>query len=387
MEREGLFNCGLGMRSDAEEIIKFDTTAIDMKYLGVEGGGCIFCGQPYSREKFNKIAHAIPHFLGNNALFNHNECDNCNFIFSDHERNLSSFMGMSRSLYKIEGKKGVPAKRIKNGDDFYKIDNVSFVNITAVAVDNHNVCIDKDNLSTSIKVEKDSYYRHSAYKALSKIALSIMPIERLKYYGILRQYVIQDRSEPYPKVLEFDFPQIMFGYYYNIHSVTPKEKGVIVSLYDVDIEIDNGDEIKKCHSVVLSFYYGHSMIQMIIPDDYLFYSFFYQCCGAEKVKLKACWPEPSLLNESIKENFNLKKLDFSISDKIVGEMDCQEFSCREMIVIDSSLLRLKSNGRLEGKSALIALTHLICKLKAKREAYIIKNDECLSYSFNIHLFS
>ncbi len=51
---------------------------------------CRFCGKSEPEATFKKVAHAIPHFIGNRTLKSEYECDDCNGkVFSPMESQFS----------------------------------------------------------------------------------------------------------------------------------------------------------------------------------------------------------------------------------------------------------------------------------------------------------
>lgn len=71
---------------------------------------CRFCGKPSGDTTFKMLAHALPEFIGNRTLISNDECDICNERFSRTiEDHFAKYLGLSRTLNQIRGKKGVPS--------------------------------------------------------------------------------------------------------------------------------------------------------------------------------------------------------------------------------------------------------------------------------------
>lgn len=147
-------------------------------YIGQKNNRvCRFCQKKKPEVTFNKDAHAIPHFLGNNSLFSYEECDCCNEIFSKLEDSFAKHIGLGRTLSGIKGKTKIPSykspsqrSRIDRDTQHFKI----FDNISDPIVD-----LDLENKSLKIKETIQPYIPIFVYKALVKIALSVMDSQTL----------------------------------------------------------------------------------------------------------------------------------------------------------------------------------------------------------------
>lgn len=73
---------------------------------------CRFCGRSEPEVTFNKVAHAIPHFIGNRTLKSLYECDECNGkVFSPMESHFSRFMGIYHTFNHVSKSEKVPTYR------------------------------------------------------------------------------------------------------------------------------------------------------------------------------------------------------------------------------------------------------------------------------------
>lgn len=139
-------------------------------------GRCRFCGKSKPDVSFNKVAHAIPHFIGNRILKSTYECDDCNGMFSVMESNFAQYMGLYHTFAHVcrGGGAKVPKFRI----------NSSEKSMIKVGDDNIDVlCYEGEGLVPEI-YEKDnkltitahrSYVPLNVYKVFIKMALAIMP--------------------------------------------------------------------------------------------------------------------------------------------------------------------------------------------------------------------
>jgi len=149
---------------------------------------CRFCGKKNPDTYFRKDAHLIPQLLGNKKLLSDHECDSCNKLFGiQYEDNLANFLGVARTLSMNQGQNGIPKfvspdksisikEEVKNSKSF--IFNES----------EGSGSIDYSNAnSTIITAIKHSYIPLSVYKAILKVAISL----------------IDDKLEDYSRTIEF----------------------------------------------------------------------------------------------------------------------------------------------------------------------------------------
>lgn len=161
-------------------------------YLG-EKGVCRYCGKNNSEVNFKKLAHAIPELLGNKFLFSNDECDECNAYFDKNlENNLANFMGISRTISQIVGKKGIPNQKSMSGD------RIEAVNGDLVIIQGHDANTYEqvsDNLAR-IESTPTTYIPINVYKCLVKIAISALPKCYLKTFRETIRWV-RLNSEPH----------------------------------------------------------------------------------------------------------------------------------------------------------------------------------------------
>lgn len=145
-------------------------------------GKCRFCGGSVPNVTFDKVAHAIPHFIGNQTLKSKYECDTCNQLFSKYESQFAEFMKLHHVFAKVNKGGGKIPKYKNNSSEqsSISIDTNGF-NIKCVEGEQLKVDLDIDNKSFSVK-GKRSYIPQYVYKSLTKMALTIMPESELKYF-------------------------------------------------------------------------------------------------------------------------------------------------------------------------------------------------------------
>jgi len=141
---------------------------------------CRFCGLDYSQTTFESKPHIISELLGNKYLISDFECDKCNTFFSKYENDLTAFLGMSRTFLGVKNKKDkVPEfnspgyKVLARRTDFYRIKDGLQISVHKSAKGIFN--IDSNLGKSEIKYLKQPYVPIKVYKALLKIALSIIP--------------------------------------------------------------------------------------------------------------------------------------------------------------------------------------------------------------------
>jgi hypothetical protein len=136
---------------------------------------CRYCHKTKPAATFRDKAHAFPEFLGNKLFVNKdNECDDCNHFFGDElEPDLNAFMKQLLVVDDINGKGG--SKKYKS---FNKMGEITHKNgsIEMSVVEGYEMISD-DPVEKKMKTKIDipTYSLRSAYKAILKMALSILP--------------------------------------------------------------------------------------------------------------------------------------------------------------------------------------------------------------------
>lgn len=156
-------------------------------------GVCKFCGRTAQDVTFKKKAHALSELLGNKSLFSLNECDDCNLKFSLFESHLASYLGVKRTLSLMDGKRGIPKflsrdqrSKVHVKDGVLKIDAVEGSGFAT---------IDKEKKHVVISTLSDPFIPRFAYKALVKMALSLMPEEEMSHFAKTLEWLQNDKVE------------------------------------------------------------------------------------------------------------------------------------------------------------------------------------------------
>lgn len=164
---------------------------------------CRYCGLAYPKVKFDLLAHAIPDQIGNDWLFDHEECDSCNGHFAKRvEDDFAKWTHPWRTLGRIKGKKGVPS--IKSNDQKFRIDATveSTPAETGAGAVRHGLKIhmgindarhELDEASRTVKLTLDrpAYVPMGVFKCLVKMAIAIMPPEEESKCAHLKKWILE----------------------------------------------------------------------------------------------------------------------------------------------------------------------------------------------------
>lgn len=165
----------------------------DIKLSDSVPGTCRFCGRSKPEVTFKKVAHAIPHFIGNRTLKSTYECDDCNGLFSSMESNFSNFMSFYHTFAQVNkgGGAKVPKYRANSSEEsFIEVKENGF-NINCFEGEGLVPVIDEDNKTLTLKTNR-SYVPVNVYKIFIKMALSIIPEEELKNLSVTKKWLHGD---------------------------------------------------------------------------------------------------------------------------------------------------------------------------------------------------
>ena len=170
---------------------------------------CRFCGKGENEVSFNKIAHVFPESIGNHVLASNYECDKCNEFFGDTiENEYANFFSLYHSIMQISGKNGVPKCKFKVSCDKRTEECVKYC-VEITFKDNMpcirkckevgNEYIDISNNSFTISKPVGKCCPIAVFKAIVKMAISIMPVEELNLFSSVIKWLGENEHSNYYK--------------------------------------------------------------------------------------------------------------------------------------------------------------------------------------------
>lgn len=140
---------------------------------------CKYCNNNNSNTSFKEKAHIIPKSLGNNNLFDNEECDNCNHKFaSSIEEDLNLYLAPFETIFKVKGYGDkVPDFNNKDGEYIKLIDD-------KIEMAFKHVEEDENGLPKLIKFYLGKINMQNFYRALVKMALGFIPCKEVREHFI-----------------------------------------------------------------------------------------------------------------------------------------------------------------------------------------------------------
>jgi len=196
------------------------TTEITHKrtYIGVSDRKkrvCRFCHKTMNDGvTFKNVAHAIPEALGNKNLVLYEECDECNGKFGRTvEQDFITYFNFYRVFWATPGKNGVPKIKFKNGY-IERVDDKFNIGYAPGQIEGNNEIPKAITL-----IANEEIASVNIYKALCKIAISVLDTEKLRYFEKTIDWIHRTNDENtrrLPKVailnapgMDVDSPQII----------------------------------------------------------------------------------------------------------------------------------------------------------------------------------
>lgn len=128
---------------------------------------------------FQKKAHAIPEFLGNHRIISYEECDECNDFFAKTaEDNLAKILTLHNTVSAVRVKNGVPTYKPRSEE--FRIGYIEGKGLDVRATKDFYQ-IDEERKILHIESESKPYIPCEAWRCFVKMALSLMPHEKLKH--------------------------------------------------------------------------------------------------------------------------------------------------------------------------------------------------------------
>jgi len=173
---------------------------------------CRYCGLAAPQVKFENLAHAIPDQVGNDWLFDHEECDDCNEHFAKQvEDDFAKWTLPWRTMGRIKGKRGIPSH--KSNDKQFRIDanQNPAEDATGTNGERHHLKIhmgvndsrhelDEATKTVKLTLERQPYVPMGVFKCLVKMAVAVMPPEEERRCAHLKKWILRpDHTfESYP---------------------------------------------------------------------------------------------------------------------------------------------------------------------------------------------
>ncbi len=150
---------------------------------------CRYCGNRSPGVTFRKNAHAFPEFIGNHSHISKDECDACNAFFGEQiESHFGAYLGASRTVGQIRGKRGVPKYKGPKGASY--IEGRSGI-LVKESRDEPFVIIDAEKKRIRMKTVRQPYVPVAVYKCLVKTAIAGLPEAELPHCAHTIQWLTQ----------------------------------------------------------------------------------------------------------------------------------------------------------------------------------------------------
>ncbi|WP_083101098.1 MULTISPECIES: hypothetical protein [Rhodobacterales] len=185
------------------------------RFLG-ERTSCRYCGATGSAV-FGKRrnAHALPAALGNRTLFSLDECRACNDKFSIYEDALCKAVGPFLTLGGVRGRSGVRKTGKTGSKSTVRHTMLEGKRQLSIASEGDAELMGGDQtkglLSLTMPVDGDKFVPRYAYKALTKVGLSMLPAEELPNFQRAIASLDDLDTEPHPGPLQIGFSYAFVG--------------------------------------------------------------------------------------------------------------------------------------------------------------------------------
>ena len=195
--------------------------------LDIDKRVCRFCGKS-GKDIFKELSHAVQEALGNKLLFCNEECDECNHLLEKEvERHLYRFLEIPRTLADVTGK-GSRNHHLEGVNFHIHPDQTTLKPIVYVKQEHIINDLYKGKLTGKIHLyNKCEISFQGLYKALVKIAIDMMPEDKIQHFVKAGQWVHGDLDEDklpfvlYGEHSDFFFQPVLDLFFRNEHS--PKD--------------------------------------------------------------------------------------------------------------------------------------------------------------------
>jgi len=143
---------------------------------------CRFCKGAEPGTTFQSNAHTVPECVGNGTVLSPDECDDCNKRLSGAEDDFAKFTMPDRTFGKIPGKRGVP--KIKSSTDAIILQIKEKTGALHIQTDHAKKAtkVNREERRLTVTVPLQSYRPLGVYKALLKMAISVLPDDDLSSF-------------------------------------------------------------------------------------------------------------------------------------------------------------------------------------------------------------
>jgi len=214
---------------------------------------CRFCEKSSPEISFRNKAHAIPELLGNRQLVVTDECDVCNSLFARSiEDHLGKFTKPYRLMGQVRGMNGIPSYKTPKG-----LSRIDFQPSEGLEIqhhqDDHFIEIVEDENRVRINFIIERHSPSAVYKALVKIALSVMSTEELRNFTHAKRWILHsEHTQPLFTPLKLLF--------YFVPGPKPHSGTSIMLLRKYATSVD--DELPYC---LLLLAFGNLQYQIMVP--------------------------------------------------------------------------------------------------------------------------
>lgn len=178
----------------AENYVSLTCRELDPKSgketLGDKPPRCRFCGRSKPAVTFSKDAHVVPAFVGNKVLFSRYECDDCNSRFSEFEDDLAKMTMGDRAVGQVPKRKGFASLKPQGKKSSFERGPGGV--IIKQYIDEGVFALDPTNSHLVATFDTQPFRPLGVYKALAKVAFTLLPSEDLPDFEELRLWLLEE---------------------------------------------------------------------------------------------------------------------------------------------------------------------------------------------------
>lgn len=222
---------------------------------------CRYCCKDETEVTFDKVSHAFPELIGNNALIDRLECDACNEFFSamldDH---LAAWSMTDRSASGTKGKNGIPTVVSADPEQSVRMEVNTLTRDRTITVKPGALGFqfDPQSKTMTLTAYQRSYIPLGVFKSFVKMALAVMPdIERVACAHLVRWILEESHSLASIAALDVQIrPQAVVRYIAG--PVAPNTFWYALLRRKPEIEVD-------CPYMIFVLQFSNVVSQIILP--------------------------------------------------------------------------------------------------------------------------